>query len=321
MKDPFDSSEVELPSRFDQMHVIRVFVKIVRTQRTFEGKVWWPAEILTEMWRLWGERPKEKGRYSQFKDRYYERVRKLREGRTKGKYVEDGLFFDLIHRFVRKHAEPSDLTLPGRDIELILNTANYIDQFFYGEISRAYSKNHLVDELSLHDELRKFSTPATLQSSPIRAVFQLLKIHANEPSEISEMSSYDKKRSELVVVGGTPLENEKYLPLVIVNRQFAKVEVGFLSLSTNCSFTRATVAGAHELDGIAVGGVHLVMPYARILHFQKRKLKGTPTLVLNQLCASRGHAEVQHVAISYNSPLENELALAEKLITQLESYR
>lgn len=74
-----------------------------RKNRDEAGREWKPAVILTKLWELWRERPREDGIEVQFRAVHYQTIERLR-GTGKKRWVEDRLLFILIARFLTAHS-------------------------------------------------------------------------------------------------------------------------------------------------------------------------------------------------------------------------
>lgn len=239
-------SDEAVPTR-EQIPVVLAFQRIVRTQRTSDGKIWYPTRILEELWTLWRERPKSKDRHDEFSRKrdflaeHHQRISRIRRGVTKGA-TYDGLIYTLIERFVHKHAEPGDYTPLARDITAITAAAETLCRF-------ATPAGMVAARSTLNDVLLPSRALDAI------AVFRLRDLHVANPNtprppwEESAFAQEGYLPEKYLAVGRLSAASERFLPALLFDQEFAYLELGFFLDPLSAAFLR-TVTG--RPFGIAV---------------------------------------------------------------------
>lgn len=220
--------ELELPKEEYQKPILFAFTKIVVKQKTPGGKVWWPAEILNELWRLWSDRPNKVSEKRQFIDRYYQRVGRLRRGVT-GRHVNDAFLFSLIEAFVHKHGHKDDVVMHAEQIQLVHETEKSMLKFTpsYDPKSsgRVFEIKNILEIVNRKNEITV-------------AVFQL--IGAEKPRENSKRVYLEDK---CIAFGVPNTANDddwynNYWPIVLFDLEYLSFEIGFYLPSPSVAFFR-----------------------------------------------------------------------------------
>jgi hypothetical protein len=219
----------------------------VLKQRTKEGKVWYPARILEELWELWPERPPGPGRKKEFVEQYKQLIGRLRRGITDS--TRDELLFGLIERFVAKHASPGDFTPLGRDIRRLVAAFEALNAFAF------------PTPLQPNWDIRAlFGTPrgGKLDTSPPRMFVVRIPGPRRDGGDefrapwIAPIDD-DREIHDRFLAVSAPDVARGYFPAVLFDQHFAYYEIGFFVLPLQFAFLRTPLAIAGRFDHEKIG--------------------------------------------------------------------
>lgn len=210
------------PSEKHQKPVLFAFRKIVVTQRTRNGRVWYPGRILEELWELWPDRPKEAGAKKRFLDEHVQRIGRLRRGVTLG-FVRDPLLFHLIEKFVEKHARPGEIHVAFSLVALLHRAAQSILEFLPHSREDGVSQPAVDGHTPEHNEMLMWDVIDTphydgMSSLPGGHVLSLA---------FSDISQFGRR----------------YSRAILFDRHTLRLEIGFSIPELNLVFLRPVVAG------------------------------------------------------------------------------